>query len=81
MGQALTCTQWPDRNSWRLAARQVDTDSVGHVLCKKAEELDVVQLILNHGAVQGVLDRSVLSDLETCQHLVTLIKKGYVNAS
>jgi pSer/pThr/pTyr-binding forkhead associated (FHA) protein len=47
----------------------------------KAEELDVVQLILNHGAMQGVLDRSMLSDLETCQHLVTLIKKGYVGAT
>ena len=45
----------------------------------KAEELDIVQLILNHGTVQGVLDRSPLSDLETSQQLVSLIKKNYVN--
>lgn len=42
------------------------------------EELDVFQLAMNAGEVQGVLERSRTTDLETAQHLVKLIQAGYV---
>jgi pSer/pThr/pTyr-binding forkhead associated (FHA) protein len=45
-----------------------------------AEQLDLIQLVLNHGTMQGVLDKSPLSDLEVCQGLVMLLKKHYVQA-
>lgn len=45
------------------------------------EELDVLQLVLNHGRFVDVLDRSPLPDLETCQTLAKLVKKRYVLAS
>lgn len=44
------------------------------------EELDVVQLVLNYGTSQAVLDHSELSDLETAEKLATLIEKLYVRA-
>jgi pSer/pThr/pTyr-binding forkhead associated (FHA) protein len=45
-----------------------------------AEQLDLVQLVLNHGTMQGVLDKSPLSDLEVGQALALLLKKKYVQA-
>jgi len=45
-----------------------------------AEQLDLVQLVLNHGTMQGVLDASPLSDLEVCQGLAMLLKKHYLQA-
>ena len=45
-----------------------------------AEQLDLIQLVLNHGTMQGVLDKSPLSDLEVCQALALLLKKKYVQA-
>jgi hypothetical protein len=45
-----------------------------------AEQLDLIQLVLNHGTMQGVLDKSPLSDLEVCQGLAMLLKKHYLQA-
>ena len=45
-----------------------------------AEQLDLIQLVLNHGTMQGVLDKSPLSDLEVSQGLAMLLKKHYVQA-
>ncbi len=42
------------------------------------DQLDTLQLVHNHGQVQAVLDKSLLSDLETYQALLHLIRKGYV---
>jgi hypothetical protein len=42
------------------------------------EQLDILQLLLNHGKVQVVLDKSMLSDLETTRALLQLIRKGYI---
>ena len=44
------------------------------------QELDVLQLVINHGRSGLVLDRSPLGDIETAQLLVDLIKKEYVRA-
>jgi pSer/pThr/pTyr-binding forkhead associated (FHA) protein len=41
-------------------------------------ELDVLQLVLNYGQMQAVLDHSPRTDLETGQTLLTLLKKEYV---
>jgi hypothetical protein len=41
-------------------------------------ELDTLQLVINHGQMQTVLDRSARSDLETAQSLLTLVQKEYV---
>lgn len=42
------------------------------------DKLDVLQLVHNHSQVQAVLDKSFLSDLETFQAMLFLIRKGYV---
>ena len=41
-------------------------------------ELDTLQLVINYGQFQAVLDRSPRTDLETAQTLLTLIQKDYV---
>jgi len=41
-------------------------------------ELDTLQLVLNHGQLQAVMDRSPRTDLETAQSLVNLIQREYV---
>ncbi|MFN7131178.1 MAG: FHA domain-containing protein [Myxococcales bacterium] len=47
----------------------------------KPEQLDLLQLVYNYGALQAVLDKSNDTDLETSVALNELIKKGYVKAS
>ncbi len=42
------------------------------------DQLDTLQLVHNQGQVQAVLDKSILSDLETYQALLHLIRKGYI---
>ncbi len=42
------------------------------------QQLDVLQAIHNHAQVQTVVDSSPLSDLETYEALINLIKKGYI---
>lgn len=42
------------------------------------DQLDILQLVHNHGKVQTILDKSILSDLETYQSLLHLIRNGYV---
>jgi hypothetical protein len=41
-------------------------------------DLDVLQLVLNYGQLQAILDRSPRTDLETAQSLLTLIQKEYI---
>ncbi|HEY2736740.1 MAG TPA: hypothetical protein VGI70_22220, partial [Polyangiales bacterium] len=41
-------------------------------------ELDTLQLVINYGQFQAVLDRSPRTDLETAQTLLTLMQKDYV---
>ncbi|MSP61666.1 MAG: DUF4388 domain-containing protein [Myxococcales bacterium] len=43
-----------------------------------ATDLDVLQLILNHGSIQAVLDRSPHTDLDTLSALKTLLAREYV---
>lgn len=43
-------------------------------------ELDVLQLALNWGHLETVLNRSHSSDLETCEVLVKLLTRGYLRA-
>ena len=42
--------------------------------------LDILQVVLNEGKFEDVLDASLLSDLETCKVIYYLIKKDYVVA-
>ncbi|HEU4405122.1 MAG TPA: DUF4388 domain-containing protein [Polyangiaceae bacterium] len=42
------------------------------------EELDVFQIALNHGTVQGILNYSPALDLDTAQALSKLLKKKYL---
>jgi pSer/pThr/pTyr-binding forkhead associated (FHA) protein len=44
------------------------------------EELDVLQLVLNHGTLREVLNRSEKDDVATGRALLQLIKKDYVRA-
>jgi pSer/pThr/pTyr-binding forkhead associated (FHA) protein len=46
----------------------------------KPEDLDVLQLVINYGQMQAVLDRSPKTDLETAQAILTLVQKEYVAA-
>ncbi len=41
-------------------------------------ELDTLQLVINYGQFQAVLDRSPRTDLETAQTLLSLIQRDYV---
>ena len=45
------------------------------------EELDILQVVVNHGRMVDVMDRSPLPDLETCQTVVKLVKARYILAS
>ena len=44
----------------------------------KPEELEVLQLVINHGHIDVVLNKSTKPDLETLQGVVKLIKGKYV---
>lgn len=44
----------------------------------KPDELDVLQLVINFGQMQAVLDRSAKTDLETAQTLLSLMQREYV---
>lgn len=44
----------------------------------KPVELDVFQLVLNHGMTQHVFDRSTATDYETASTLLSLLTQGYV---
>jgi pSer/pThr/pTyr-binding forkhead associated (FHA) protein len=43
-------------------------------------ELDTLQLVINYGQLQAVLDRSPRTDMETAQTLLALIQKDYVTS-
>jgi hypothetical protein len=45
------------------------------------EQLDVLQLVLNTGSLQGVMDSSRGSDLETGQAVASLLERGYLVAT
>jgi pSer/pThr/pTyr-binding forkhead associated (FHA) protein len=42
------------------------------------DQLDTLQLIVNTGRLSQVLDKSLLSDLDTWQAILHLIRKGYI---
>jgi hypothetical protein len=42
------------------------------------DELDVLQLVINEGIIEGVLNRSKASELETAEILGRLMQRGYV---
>ncbi len=44
------------------------------------QDLDVLQLVINYGQMQAVLDRSPKTDLETAQALLNLMQKEYITA-
>ena len=44
----------------------------------KPTELDVIQLVHNHGHLETVLNKSTATDLETVQIVLSLIKRKYV---
>jgi hypothetical protein len=44
----------------------------------KPEELDVLQLVINYGTIDAVLNKSPLTDLATIQGVVKLIKSLYI---
>jgi pSer/pThr/pTyr-binding forkhead associated (FHA) protein len=46
----------------------------------KPEELDVLQLAINHNSAREVFDRSLLSDRDACEILLRLCKQGYLEA-
>lgn len=56
----------------------VPTPLAGRLRDLKPGELDVFQLVLDHGQMQKVLDHFPGSDLDCAQHLVTLLKREFV---
>jgi pSer/pThr/pTyr-binding forkhead associated (FHA) protein len=46
----------------------------------KPEELDVLQLVVNYGQLQAVLDRSPKTDLETATAILALMQREYLAA-
>jgi hypothetical protein len=45
-----------------------------------ADQLDVLQLVINYGTVETILNRSLASDLDTSEVLLKLLKSGYIRA-
>jgi len=46
----------------------------------KPEQLDVLQLVINYGTVETILNRSLASDLDTSEVLLKLLKSGYIRS-
>jgi hypothetical protein len=46
----------------------------------KPEELDTLQLVVNYGHLETILNKSLQTDLETVQVLLKLLKSGYIRA-
>jgi hypothetical protein len=44
------------------------------------EDLDVLQLVINYGTVETILNKSLASDLDTSEVLLKLLKAGYIRA-
>lgn len=42
------------------------------------EELDVLQLVINYGTVETILNKSLASDLDTSEVLLKLVNAGYI---
>jgi pSer/pThr/pTyr-binding forkhead associated (FHA) protein len=42
------------------------------------EELDILQLVINYGTVETVLNKSMASDLDTSEVLLKLLKAGFI---
>jgi hypothetical protein len=42
------------------------------------KRLDTMQLVLNHGELETILDRNPVSDLDTYRHILFLLQKGYI---
>ena len=43
------------------------------------DELDALQLVHNYGHMETVLNKSDTSDFDTCEQLISLIRKNYVS--
>jgi hypothetical protein len=44
------------------------------------EELDVLQLVINYGTVETILNKSLASDLDTSEVLLKLLKSGFIRS-
>lgn len=66
--------QLPPRN----AALAVPTPLAGKLRDLSPLELDVFQLVLDHGQFQSVLDHYQGSDLEAAQTLLALMRREFV---
>jgi hypothetical protein len=64
----------PPRNAALLVTRPL----VPPLRDLSADELDMLQLVLNYGSVADVLDRSESTDLDAAIALVSLLKRDYV---
>jgi len=60
------------------AALAVPTPVAGKLRDLTPEQLDVFQLVLDHGQVQAVLDHYYGSDLDAAHHLISLMKREFV---
>jgi hypothetical protein len=64
----------PSRNS----ALAVPTPVAGRLRDLSPEELDIFQLVLDHGMVQAILDNYNGSDADAAKHLVSLMRREFV---
>jgi hypothetical protein len=60
------------------SALAVPTPLAGKLRDLSPPELDVFQLVLDHGHVQAVLDHYEGSDLDAAQHLVSLMRREFI---
>ncbi len=60
------------------ASLAVPTPLAGKLRDLAAPELDVFQLVLDHGQVQAVLDHYAGSDLDAAQHLLSLMRREFI---
>jgi hypothetical protein len=67
----------PDMPPWN-AHLAVPTPLAGRLRDLPPEELDIFQLVLDHGTLQAVLDHFGGSDLDACTHLINLLRREFV---
>jgi pSer/pThr/pTyr-binding forkhead associated (FHA) protein len=56
----------------------VPTPLAGRLRDLPPEQLDIFQLVLDHGTMQGVLDNYAGSDLDACSNLLELLRREFV---
>jgi Inner membrane component of T3SS, cytoplasmic domain/Domain of unknown function (DUF4388) len=77
-------------DEYKRIARDLPAHDAQLVLCRPLtkplreltpRELDILQLVYNHGSLQEMCDHSLIDDVEIAQGVLDLVRKDYIRAS